>query len=82
LVTVRENKDGEEDWRKPKSGGKKKKKRPAAVDEEEEELEEWEAGNGVLVGTYRDYDAATETTKEDHLETGKSGTVITIFISC
>jgi centromere protein C len=72
LLVVRQNESVEPPPQKKAKKGRKKKAAPDE-DDEGEELEDWEANEGVLVGTYRDYDPATETASDELLEAGMSG---------
>jgi centromere protein C len=82
LIAVRHN-EYQPEPRRTQSRSKGKKKKHAAVEEEEEEeLEEWESNDGVLVGSYRDYDPTTETTSDEQLDAGKSSSATYRGIAC
>jgi centromere protein C len=75
LVAVYQPEAWDEPPKKKAGAGKKKggkRGRAADDDDEDDTLEEWETKDGVFGGIYRDFDAATETMLDDHLEGRKS----------
>lgn len=72
MTSVVKNSDPESPRRRNKTTGKgrPKKRSLTAIEEEEIELEPWEE-EGTLIGNFRDYEAATDTTTQDVLEDSK-----------